>query len=133
MAITDLELMKRTLVDLNMQIGEMEQKQGKAAQEFFQTHLSDQLIFRRASRKVVGKSEPEGFLDSLKKPSPFQSRVSEDIAVTLLDDRSASAIEGDGAVLRQVDHSRSSRRELGNHRRRSTRPGASSQCTRRVS
>ena len=77
---------KQDLENLNREIGEMEQ-QGPAAFEYFNTLLSDQLIFRRASGKVVGKSEPEGFLDSLKKPSPFVSRVSEEISVTLLDDR----------------------------------------------
>ena len=72
---------------LNERIGEMEQKQGEEAREFFNTHLSDQLIFRRASGKVVGKSEPDGFMDSFKKPSPFTSRKAEDISVTQLDDR----------------------------------------------
>lgn len=80
MAINDVELTKQYLIDLNKRIGEMEQEQGAEAHKFFNPHLSDQLIFHRASGKVVGKSEPEGFLDSLKNPSSFTSRVSEDIS-----------------------------------------------------
>jgi len=87
MAINDIELTKQNLGDLNKRIGEMEQKRGDEAYLFFNAFLSDQLIFRRASGEVVGKSEPEGFLDSLKKPSPFTSRVSDDISVALLDAR----------------------------------------------
>lgn len=66
MAINNVELTKQNLVDLNKRIGEMEQKQDEEAHLFFDAHLSDQLIFRCASGKVVGKSEPEGFLDNLK-------------------------------------------------------------------
>ena len=73
------------LVELNKEIAQREQE-GEAARTFFQKHLSDQLIFRRASGKVVGKSGPEGFLDGLKS-NPFKSRVAEDIAVNLLNDR----------------------------------------------
>ncbi len=75
------------LMTLNERIGEMEQKRDEEAHKFFNSHLSDQLIFRRASGKVVGKSGPEGFLESLNKPNPFTSRRAEDISVTLLDDR----------------------------------------------
>lgn len=85
MAIDNVESTKNALVELNQQIGQMEQ-QGEEAKEFFQTHLSDQLIFRRASGKVVGKSGPEGFLEGLKN-NPFTSRVVEDISVRLMDDR----------------------------------------------
>lgn len=79
------ELAKNALIELNRRIGQMEQ-QGEAAQVFFQTHLSDQLIFRRASGKVVGKSGPGGFLEGLKN-NPFTSRVSEEISVQLMGDR----------------------------------------------
>jgi hypothetical protein len=75
MAITDLELTKQRLVDLNKRIGAMEQKQGKTTQEFFKHIYTDQLISRRASGKVVGKSEPEGFLDSLIRSRVHSSRV----------------------------------------------------------
>jgi uncharacterized protein DUF4440 len=105
MAINDVEWTKQTLVDLSKRIGEMEQEQGEDAHKFFNAHLSDQLIFRRASGKVVGKSEPEGFLDSLKKPSPFTSRVSEDISVVLIADRALVTLivvgaRADGSVGR---------------------------------
>jgi hypothetical protein len=76
------------LIELNKQIGEMEQ-QGVEALTFFNDRLSnqlifsDQLIFRRASGKVVGKSE---FLANLKN-NPFSSRRPEEISVTLLNDR----------------------------------------------
>lgn len=105
MPINDVELTKQYLVDLNKRIGEMEQEQGAEAHKFFNAHLSDQLIFRRASGKVVGKSEPEGFLDSLKTPSPFTSRVSEDISVALLNNRALVTLivvgtRADGSVGR---------------------------------
>lgn len=54
---------------------------------FFTTYLSDQLIFRRASGKVVGKLGEDGFLEGLSKLSPFASRASTEIAVQFLDDR----------------------------------------------
>jgi len=82
---SDADATKNALIELNKQIGEMEQ-QGVEARTFFDDHLSDQLIFRRASGKVVGKSEPEGFVANLKN-NPFSSRRSEDISVTLLNDR----------------------------------------------
>jgi hypothetical protein len=85
MAIDNIELAKNALIELNQRIGQMEQ-QGEGAKGFFQTHLSDQLVFRRASGKVAGKSGPEGFLEGLKN-NPFTSRVVEDISVSLMDDR----------------------------------------------
>jgi hypothetical protein len=88
MEINNVEMTKQVLVDLNNDIGVMEQRQGKEAHEFFNALLSDQLIFRRASGKVVGKSEPEGgFLASLNNPSPFTLRQSEDIHVSLIGNR----------------------------------------------
>ncbi len=74
--VGDMEMAKNQLAELNASFGAMEQEQGADALKFFNTHLSDRLIFRRANGKVVGKSEPEGFLDSLKNPSPFISRCS---------------------------------------------------------
>jgi hypothetical protein len=67
------------LVALNTRIGEMEQR-GAAAAPFFTDLLSDDLVFRRASGKVVGKSGPEGFIDGLKN-NPFKSRIAEDMTV----------------------------------------------------
>lgn len=85
MTIENVELRKKSLVELNQQIAQEEQK-GETARQFFEKHLSEQLIFRRANGKVVGKAGPEGFLEGLKN-NPFKSRAAEDIAVTLLDDR----------------------------------------------
>ena len=87
MAINEVEAAKQQLVVLNQRIGEMEQKRDEEAIAFFQTHLSDQLVFRRASGKIVGKSGPGGFLESLSKPQPFTSLRSDEIGVTLIDDR----------------------------------------------
>jgi len=82
MANNIIEAMESALIELNRQIADKEQ-QGAAAKEFFQTHLSDQLIFRRASGKVVRK---EDFLEGLKN-NQFKTRDPEDISVTLQGDR----------------------------------------------
>jgi len=74
------------LVKLNQRVAEMEQQAGAEAVEFFNTLLSDKLIFRRASGKVVGKSGPEGFLEGLKN-NPFKSHVTQNISINLLEDR----------------------------------------------
>lgn len=113
MANNDIELTKQQLIDLNEQIVEteqtisaMEEKEKKAALKFFDELLSDQLIFRRASGAVVGKFEPEGgFMGSLEKASPFKDRVSEDIKVTLIEDRALVTLfvvgtKSDGTVGR---------------------------------
>jgi len=84
MTTDNVEITKNALVELNEQVAEMEQR-GEAAKQFFQTHLSERLIFRRASGKVVGKSGPDGFLEGLKN-NPFTMRVPEDIAATVLED-----------------------------------------------
>lgn len=105
MAINEVEAMKQQLVALNQSIGEMEQARDEEAHKFFQAHLSDHLVFRRASGKIVGKSEPEGFLDSLNRPRPFISLASEEISVTLIDDRALVTLivvgtRADGSVGR---------------------------------
>jgi hypothetical protein len=46
------------LLTLNTRLGKMEQ-QGAVAAQFFTDLLSDDLVFRRASGKVVGKSGPK--------------------------------------------------------------------------
>ena len=74
------------LTELNVKSVSMEQAGGSDAREFFEPLLSDQLIFRRASGKIVGKSGDDGFLDGLK-ANPFKSRVPEDIVVRALDSR----------------------------------------------
>jgi hypothetical protein len=74
------------LAALNERIAEMEQAAGEEALAFFRAQLSHQLIFRRANGKIVGKSEPDGFLSGLNK-NPLSSRRTEDIVVTQLGDR----------------------------------------------
>lgn len=64
------------LKKLNQQFGEEEQR-GKDGKPFFELHLSSNLLFRRASGKVVGKTD---FLNGLAN-NPFESRTSEDIVV----------------------------------------------------
>lgn len=90
----EIDTLRQDLVALNQRIGEMEQKQGTAdpitqdeVRSFFTTHLSDQLIFRRASGKIVGKVEENGFMDGLTNPSPFASRESTEISVHLMGER----------------------------------------------
>lgn len=78
------------LVSLSTRIGEMEQ-QGADAAKFFAEHLSDDLVFRRASGKVVGKSGPEGFIQGLKN-NPFKSRVAEDITVHPVGNRALATL-----------------------------------------
>lgn len=87
MAVSGSELTKQQLIELNIKFVEMEQQQGTVAHDFFATHLSDQLIFRRATGQVVGKCGREGFLEGLDKPSPFLWRESQDISVELSGDR----------------------------------------------
>lgn len=76
------DVIKESLEKLNRQIADEEQR-GEAASTFFNTHLSDQLIFRRANGKVVGKQK---FLEELKN-NPFLTRASEMTEVNLLEDR----------------------------------------------
>ena len=82
------------------------EQEGERAQAFSQTHFADQLIFRRASGVVVGKSGEGSFLESLAtKPSPFILREAEEIAVTLLDGRALVTLivvgtKADGTVKR---------------------------------
>jgi ketosteroid isomerase-like protein len=74
------------LIELNHRMADMEQHGGDAAREFFAPLLSDQLLFRRAGGKTVGKSGDDGYLVGLAK-NPFTSRRSEDIAVAEIGDR----------------------------------------------
>lgn len=74
------------LIALNHRIAMMEQEGGAAALEFFNTHLADAIVFRRANGRVVGKFGPGGFLSTLD-ANPFQSRELEDITVNPVDGR----------------------------------------------
>ena len=72
------------LSTLNEQSVEVEQAGGDEARKYFEKLLSDQLIFRRATGKVVSKAE---FLEGFKKSSPFSSRSCGIVSVTPLNDR----------------------------------------------
>ena len=73
---------KVALEKLNQQFVDEEQR-GKDGKPFFELHLSSNLLFRRASGKVVGKTD---FLNGLAN-NPFESGTSEDIAVHVDGDR----------------------------------------------
>lgn len=77
---------KEELMALNQNILEMEQTGDETAQGFFETILSELLIFRRASGKVIGKYGQEGFLAGIKN-NPFKSRSAEDMEVTVIGSR----------------------------------------------
>ena len=72
------------LIALNEEAVKLEQDGGSDACKFFEAHLSDQLLFRRTTGKVVGKAD---FLDGLNQRGLFSSRRSEDIRVTQFNDR----------------------------------------------
>ena len=74
------------LVALNYRFAEMEQQGGPEAVEFFGVHLSRDLVFRRASGKVVGKFGTEGFLEGLSE-NPFESRTVGDLSLNVEGDR----------------------------------------------
>lgn len=72
------------------QIGAQDtEHRAKEVEDFFEAHLSDQLIFRRANGSVVGKRGrgAEGFMEGLRKENPFESRVPEDVVVSPVGDR----------------------------------------------
>jgi lipoprotein NlpI len=79
------ESLTQRLIDLNEEIGNMEQ-QGSVATDYFTNLLSEELIFRRASGKVDNKDK---FIEKLQEPSPFTSRHAEDVVIELIDDRHA--------------------------------------------
>jgi hypothetical protein len=79
---------QQALVDLNKQFTIEEQQANEeqrkdVARKFFEEHLSDNLVFRRANGQVVGKSE---FLKGLAN-NPFERRIAEGISVSLQGDR----------------------------------------------
>lgn len=76
--------LENDLITFNEQLVEKEQVGGQEAHAFFETRLSDQLVFRRANGKIVGKAE---FLASLNTAGPFSSRRSQSISVTQLGER----------------------------------------------
>src|SRR5262245_17539616 len=75
------------LIALNEKSVPVEQAGGPEAITFFDALLSSELIFRRASGKVVGKGGDDGFMEALKN-NPFEKRVLErDIEVDVVGDR----------------------------------------------
>jgi hypothetical protein len=93
---------KKSLAELNQQMLQMEQQGGEAAQDYFRPGLSNQLVFRRANGTIVGKA---AFLDGLKN-NPFQQRHSEDVSVSVQEDRALVTLivvgqrKDDGSVHR---------------------------------
>lgn len=83
MAIGNPESITQQMINLNIEIGDMEQ-QGVDATAYFTKLLSEQLIFRRATGKAVSK---EDFIKNLARGSPFTSCHAEDIVVNPIGDR----------------------------------------------
>jgi hypothetical protein len=73
---------EQELTELNIKIAEMERQRNKAAEDFFNEVLSDELIFRRVSGAVVGK---KGFLDGFQGPYPFTDLKPKDIKIGWVD------------------------------------------------
>jgi hypothetical protein len=76
---------ENTLTLLNQQLSEAEQKGDKS---FFEKHLADTLIFRRASGKIVGKKD---FLAALK-PNNYDYNVPSDMQINVADDGLTAAV-----------------------------------------
>src|SRR5262249_36368939 len=83
MSENSTESTEHVLIKLNRVIGEMED-QGERATEYFKTHLSDQLISRRANGTIVNKHD---FIEDLKGDRRFKSRVSDLLSVSVKGDR----------------------------------------------
>jgi len=87
-----------TLKSLNERFAVMEQQRDAEAKAWFDTVLSDHLIFRRADGSMVDK---QAFLTSLDDPNRFVTRHTEDVHITALADRAliflvVRATEADG-------------------------------------
>jgi hypothetical protein len=104
MAIDKTERGESALIDLNKEIVQREQE-GETARAFFQELLSEGLVFRRASGRIVGKYGEKGFLDGLKN-DPFAKRVLEEISASVVRDRALVTLvvvgtrKDDGSVHR---------------------------------
>ncbi|MBA5871656.1 MAG: DUF4440 domain-containing protein [Nitrospira sp. CR2.1] len=91
-----------TLKSLNERFVVLEQQRDAEAKAWFNTILSDHLIFRRADGSMVDK---QAFLKSLDNPNRFLTRHMEDAHIIALGDRAlvflvVRTTEGDGAVNR---------------------------------
>jgi hypothetical protein len=81
------------LIKLNQAFGEAEKKRDAA---FFEKHLSDDLVFRRASGKIVGKAQ---FLAGLQNPGLIYHRISTEIEdVSAANDESSATVKAIVAV-----------------------------------
>lgn len=87
MSNENADQVKAALEKLNQRFGDEEQR-GEDGKPFFELHLSSNLLFRRASGKIVGKTE---FLNGLAN-NPFESRTSEDIVVHVDGDRALATL-----------------------------------------
>jgi hypothetical protein len=85
--------MRQELVELNQRIAELEQRRDLDALEFFNQHLADQLVLRRANGAVMGKYGQQGFMRALTAPSRFSSVRTEEIAVDLLGTRALVTLD----------------------------------------
>jgi Domain of unknown function (DUF4440) len=77
------------LRSINLDIANWEQQRDAKAIGKLDGILSPQILFRRADKTVVGKKE---FMDALLGPSPFATRVSSNVIVTLRDDRAVCTL-----------------------------------------
>jgi hypothetical protein len=77
------------LTELNIQIAQWEQQRDKDAIGQLALCLSDTLIFRRADRTTVDKA---AFLKALNGPSPFVSRETRNVTVTVSQDRAMAIV-----------------------------------------
>jgi hypothetical protein len=73
---------EQELRELNIKIAEMEKRRDKDAEDFFREVLSGELIFRRVTGAVQGKS---GFVNGLREAYPFVDLKADDIKVGLVD------------------------------------------------
>jgi Domain of unknown function (DUF4440) len=73
-----------TLTELNIDIAQWEQRRDEDAIQRLDGCLSEELVFRRADRTIVDKA---AFMHALKGPSPFASRESRNVALTISRDR----------------------------------------------
>src|SRR5688500_9245795 len=89
----DDEQMRQELVELNQRIDTMELRRDLEALEFFNQHLAEQLVCRRADGVVMGKYGRQGCMRGLTAPSRFVAVRSEDMAVNLLGTRALVTLE----------------------------------------
>jgi hypothetical protein len=91
------------LEKLNRQLADWEQRRDAEAKRRLNECLSPELIFRRADQSVVDKT---AFMRGLDGESPFSSRESRDVSVTVVGDRALVTLyvlatrKNDGSVRR---------------------------------